>query len=1329
MSTDALSLVAPFASPLARRRVSEAGAGALAPHEDRGHGHVLIADISGFTALTERFAQRGPAGAEELKTVLDAIFGKLDDIVARHGGDLLHFAGDAAMALFDGPGVNAVPCAFDILASLEGAAFSGSDPLRLRIGLGSGARRTFVVGGIESRWEALLAGAALDRAVAALGEARNGEVVLDGKRLTPGPAARDTAPPASSAALRDLSLDESILRAFLPRSMLRRLDAGQRDWLAEFRRVTCTFMSPRGIDLESDSSLSSLDRAVRIVQAEVFRQDGSLLQALVDDKGLTLLAVWGLSLHTHEDDAVRAVSAARAIRDRLAAERVPSSIGVATGLAFAGVRGGSHRREYSVLGDVVNLAARLAHASGDTVLCDDATRVAGRRRLVFQRRSSMALKGKLQPVTVFEPLADRARTTPGQPALVGRERERRVLGDALTGLDRDRDAQVMIVEGEPGVGKSRLVSALVASALGTSCRVVTGAGDAVRSNTAYHVWQPVVSRLLGFETSPSAARARLEALCEHEAPAIARYLPVLNAVLPFTLEETRETSRLTAEGRAERTRELIVWLIDRVLDRGPVLVLLEDAHWFDSASWAVAETAALRLRRALLVLTTRPALVDTLPPEAVRLHSSTLTTRLKLEPLAEAATVQLLAQQLDVDDVPELLARWVYQKTEGHPLFIEELTRTLRDRAVVSMANGECSLTCSPEELDRISLPQTVEGLVTARIDRLEPDQQLTFKVAAVIGRRFTLAMLRAIHPLQPDEAQLARQLEPMVALGLLNPIADPAAPAFEFKHAIIERAAYEMLPFAQRRPLHAAAATWHERTAGDAGTLPLLAYHWTRAGNAVKSLEYLERAAEEALYRDGNREAVQFLTQTLEIADEQRDAAVVPTVRRARWHRQLGEAHHLLRHNADAADHLRRALALLGTSVPPPSAGRAFLLARHAATQGLHLLRGTRPTQLSPEQHRRQTEAALTAGQLAWVLTDQGDGPGVLLASLASVNLADRAGETSFLATALLGYTAAEMGMPRLADRYFSRGRSRAYEINAKHDLVLFSIWEAMARFGAAQVLEFRRITSEAIATAAYIKARNAGARCHSLLAGLESFLGEFEQAEQHGRIAVDLVREDEAFDRIFCVLNSTAALIEQPEKGVAQFEDARPFFDRAIEPKFTAAKVSVSGLETLLYSRAGQWARAKEPARRSVDLVKKVQLPSQLWIAVYGPLEAALLACESRNGDRDWEALAASALTLAKRLARRNPVYRPRTLTFEGRLARLAGQTDRAIKLWQQSILESTRLSLAFDEALARLELARATPSEGGHHLDRARALFAHRAALYQLRRVEEAASARRP
>jgi class 3 adenylate cyclase/tetratricopeptide (TPR) repeat protein len=1334
VATDAIASCVP--DLLVRRLLAEPGS-AGSPHADRVPGALLLADISGFTAIAERLAQRGPAGAEALSRLLNGAFGRLLALTGAAGGDVLKFAGDALLVCWpvtSGDPVGALAamtrraagCALAMQATLRDYASDEGIRLSLRVGIGAGEVVLLDVGGVRDRRELLVSGSAVPQTTGAATKAQPdqvlvapgawalladvcaGERVAGGVRLrwAPAPPAEEPPPPPPPTGL------DALLMPYLPRALLGSLRAGHGEWLAELRRVTLAFVNLPGLD-----HIATLDRAQRAMQAlqtALYRYEGSVNKLSVDDKGTVLVAALGLPPLAHEDDPARAVKAARAMQAALSGLGERAAIGVTTGRVFCGVVGDQRRREYTMLGAVVNLAARLMQAAPGGILCDAATARAAGAAVTFDELPAVPVKGYADPVAVYRPrgvakaAVGPARTAP-VGTLVGRTVERdqlterlRLLVQASSGAPGQ--ASVMVIEGEAGIGKSRLVAELVAQARGADVQVLAGAGDAVERNTPYHAWREVFLRLPAVAAAgdlEARRRAVLDLLGPD--PEARELVPLLNVVLPLEWPQSARTAELSPQGRADLTRRLLVRL-------------LEDGHWLDSASSALLLAVSRQSAPLLVVVATRPqeeqgALVDDLGWAGYRrLLQAPQTQRLVLDALPPRDVEALVCERLGVAAVPEAVASLIQAKAEGSPLFSEELAYALRDARLIRLVDGRCQLAPGVGDLSSLHLPDTVHGVITGRIDRLTPAQQLTLKAASVIGRVFALRILRDVHPMQEAVATL---LDDLVALQAANLTAlDTLEPdlAYLFKHVITQEAAYDLMLMSQRRQLHRSVAEWYERT--HAGALaahaPLLAHHWQAAAVSDKAIGYLEQASTQALRTGAYQEAVRGFWRMLQLDDRPRGPAArhaapdAPTIRRARWEHQLGDAYLGLGQLGPAREHLHAALALLNRRMPASGRRLAVGLAWQVAQQVRNRLLPRTPVAGSPEARAALLEAAEVYGRLYVLDFYANQRAETIHEAVKGLNLAEAAGSEAAVArlTAVCGVSVGFLPLHRLARSYIQRALAAASE---GADPVV-----------RAWVLQFAALYGIGV--------------------------GQWAQATAHLEEAAEILRQFEDRRRLgeinvlrACVayaqgdLGRTTALLEELRRYAGQSRDTQlqawallaqaTSAVRSGDPDQAALLLQgrrAPALEALLHLRQGDWQAACDAVQAALASARVAPIKCY-WLDLYATTTEAAIALWHASHQRGpgeqatARAAAGQAMRSLRRYAHVFPIGQPRALLCQGLLAWVAGRPVGARKAWRRSLAAAERLGMRYDQLLAHQQLGRhGDPRERLEHLNRARQLF---------------------
>ncbi len=250
-------------------------------------------------------------------------------------------------------------------------------------------------------------------------------------------------------------------------------------------------------------------------------------------------------------------------------------------------------------------------------------------------------------------------------------------------------------------------------------------------------------------------------------PDLARYLPLLDVILPVPIPDNEFTSAMSGEIRGGNIRELLTSVLSFEARRAPLLLVLEDLHWFDSASWALLVDVQQKVRPILLALNTRP-LLEPAPIQFKQIMDHPQTRLIKLEAMTLDDVEALVCQRLGVKSIPPMIGRLIREKSEGHPFFAEELAYAMRDSGILTIENHEARMYSRLINFEDLTLPDTLQAAITNRIDSLDPSQQLTLKVASVIGRIFALRALQAIHPIESDKPSLRDYMENLTRLSLI---------------------------------------------------------------------------------------------------------------------------------------------------------------------------------------------------------------------------------------------------------------------------------------------------------------------------------------------------------------------------------------------------------------------------------------------------------------------------------------------------------------------------------------------------------------------------------
>ncbi|TAK14545.1 MAG: adenylate/guanylate cyclase domain-containing protein [Anaerolineae bacterium] len=1380
------TLVETFASyvpDLILKRVLADPAPITSPVSESFQAAVLFADISGFTEVTTVLSQRGPAGAETLANLLNNYFGKLIDIILANGGDVVKFAGDALIALWpvEGPSLRpailrAASCGQQVQTALKDFSAEGVQ-LSLKIAISAGAISQIHIGGVFSRWEFLLDGAPLVEVGLANDVARAGQVIL-------GPSACEAAqdgvhgpnvdfPNGHSGKLLERisatlplpqptqhpQLSEELavrLKAYIPGAINDRLSVGQSGWLAELRRLTVLFINLPG--LNAAASLESGQQIARLLQTSLYYYEGSINKLNVDDKGVTLVAALGLPPFAHEDDAARGVRAALRIRRELNALGIESYIGITSGLTFCGSVGNDRRREYTMIGDVVNLSARLMGLAkqqielkkthGVPILVDRATYEAAKDQAEFEILPEQHVKGKADKVAVFHPLVERTDTVRAASEMIGRDKERTLLADALQTLQRGQSARTIIIRGEAGIGKSRLLEDLFRQSKSLKLTSYYGTLDAIDRNSPFHAWREIFRQVFELNVLPELQgtaqrdvhQAQVLKYLERTHPQYLLMAPLLNILLPIDLPDNDLTSAMSAEVRGNNILEIMTDLLAQRAEEHPLLLVFDDLQWFDSASWALAGRVSRSIEHLLLVLSSRPIAEEDTPEELAALLAAPNTTLLDLESFTQENVAALIRQRLGAQQIPAQLVNLIWSKAAGHPFYSEELLYALRDTGLVVVESGQCRM-ATAEQLDSLSLPDTLQGIVTSRIDRLPPSEKLALKVASVIGREFLVRALEAIYPIENDKPNLNHYLTTLRQLSFTTLLAMEPELSYLFKHAVTHEVAYGLMLFGQRRQLHQDLARWLESTyAADLSPYyPLLAYHYERAATAdeldtalaAKALDYLELAAEQSVRNYANEEALEFLKQAIRL----NKTLHVPAMRQVKWHRRMAQASLALARLTESLDHYKTALALQGRPIPKGIAGTMLILLRRLGRQIIHETLPRRlwqPRNQTEAQRAQLMEAALTFAEMGipYYLTNAQIES--VLTALSYLNLAERAGESAELAYAYaqMSVVASFVPLRNLARDYSQRAMQLLARFNRPDLFISSAIAIAASQSGEAQWDLVDDLLEPAYGYCKELNDDRQAAESLSFLT-LNAYLsGRPERGDEYASLLYETATQSNNPLHLTWSMHwkTYYDLIRgNPAAAASKLSEIEGLMSRYPDLAVPIILSSTAAMQAHANLQMGELDLAAEQAKTAIERMGGISTVDYAAMVGLGPANDTLLTLLERgHGDRaelmDWISRGIKAIKGVGR------VYSSAMPSYElsrGRLLGVQSKKEGAAKAMARAATLAGQKNMPREQAAAFYHLARALPATDPRRrewLENARDLLTRIEANYLLGLVNE-------
>lgn len=610
------------------------------------------------------------------------------------------------------------------------------------------------------------------------------------------------------------------------------------------------------IDRLSPGQLNALSTVIRSTAEEIAARYGGLLNDFREDELILLFGVPTAS----EDHSVRAVRAALELHDRLRSMRgdmhtdLRLHTGIDTGPLIARTATDGSAR-YQIIGDAVRIARRLAvHAAASEVwVSPECHRVIGpffdteARPPINVHERNVTPRRVLRHTGVRSRLDGLLRT--GLTRYVGRERELQRLEDALnTALQGS--GQLMVVTGDAGLGKSRLLHEFRVHTLKGRAQLLIGRCQAYGSNTAYLPFAEVLRNHFGLAEADlsRAAAARVAQRARQTAPELAEFVPLYLHLLGIDSADHPLPRHLHGDQLRIALQEAIVALLTFSARANPLLLVLEDWHWVDDASHSVLEQLMEVASDApLLVVVTSRALLDWSAPTAF--HS------LALEPLGLPAARVMLSSMAGGNDFPEEVAEVLHARVGGNPFFLEEICHALLEEGTLRAQDGTVRLT---GPIDSLLLPDTVQAVIHTRLERLERETREVVRLAAVVGREFSRSILERAFP---QDGRLPNALQALKSAGLIQQVRVVPDAVFRFKHVLTQEVAYNSMLAHQRKELHARVARAIEADdTRQQDQLQQLAHHHSQAEHWAQAVEYGIRAADRLHALSEFTEALQLL-------------------------------------------------------------------------------------------------------------------------------------------------------------------------------------------------------------------------------------------------------------------------------------------------------------------------------------------------------------------------------------------------------------------------------------------------------------------------------------
>ena len=834
----------------------------------------LFADVSGFTKLSEAFASKGPQGAEELAFFLNRYMEQLVRHIARAGGDVFKFAGDAMLVLWVPPedlikeedikkeiGImahRAVQTSIAIQNELDSADLTDGVTLSVKIGIGIGQATVLHVGGVYSRVEYFACGIPLMQAFHSEEKATQGDIIVspdvwkiinesfDGdllkddfvritrqtktirnKSVKASKKNKNNFLQSSSPFSTDIHSFQKLLERYIPAAVLPYLTRCQNSWSGELRLVTVLFVNV-GVNLSNvqnidSTSLDWIQQVITGIQKAIYKYEGSLNKFLVDDKGSNVIAVFGVPPLAHNDDATRGLLAALKLLRKMRGLGIKCYIGVTSGLVYTGLLGSGTSREYGVLGDAVNLAARLMAKQKKCcipgVICDTTTQelIPCDAPIRFDPLEPFHVKGKQQLIKAFQPkyLENTMAYSPQSHYYnIGRESYLKLVEQLIS--KPSSSSFVLLTESPIGTGKTYYCESIVTllnknknknknKNINNNYRIIWSSGHHY-VHSPHTIWSHIFGTLLQRTefTENRSYRQHVKSLFIDKNTEMIPYLSLANDVFGTQFLETEKCSNLPEEHRWDKKTECCLSILQQFSINEKLVIFIDNLQWSISDDWKITEfivnminspNNTTNLNNIYIFLSARPLLSALFrprfeePPSQYRRIRQQLKNKSQLISLRSWDLVEVksfMCEYFAVDDVHPCLPHFIYERSGGNPAFVEWICELIDVH--VTYCDGVMLLEMSEKTENSITseaplqhpVPIKVHSVLMGYIDRLTPSQVLLLKTASSIcmgqGSGSIIFDYKSIvdcYPVIEYQDLIKQDLIHLSQVGIINTIGD----------------------------------------------------------------------------------------------------------------------------------------------------------------------------------------------------------------------------------------------------------------------------------------------------------------------------------------------------------------------------------------------------------------------------------------------------------------------------------------------------------------------------------------------------------------------------
>jgi len=995
----------------------------LAQNKSRLHkieklrGGILYFDLVKFTTLTVMISESGPRAAETLHELMTKYYDLMIDIIHSYGGVVYQFAGDSAIAAFEETGGDEqemirviCACAIEMREVLENSNLRYKElKFAAKFSVAFGDYCQVLLGEDATYYQVAILGAAIDRVIQAGASATEGDIMIapeiaealkeeavfasrDGARCIE-KLNRPATPPeiAPEPVIED---EEKFLRKcarFMPPVLTKKIEAAIMGYIGEFRDVTCLFIQVEGVEnSQGKKSIENLNEIYKHICELCNTYGGILIQSDFTDKGSVFLLLFGAPVALEKKELMAVYFALRLkVTGKLFPFIHKINVGIASGPLYCGDIGSTKSRGYSVMGRSVNLASRLMeYPTGEYPAIDQKTAKSLPETFDLEEIEGVRLKGIETSLSVFVVKGEKReiQESVSEGALVGRKKELALFKKLL--VDASVSGITIGLIGDAGVGKSRLTQNFLLEARRANFQIFTGISYSYEKFTPYFPWKYILVKIFDIndEILTEMAIARIEDVLknlenfETKKSAAKAWARVFYRLIGGSVDEIPYTLNMDPKKKNEQIFAIVGSIIEQQARQGQTFLHFEDFHWIDEGSGnLIRYIHDLNIPGLIILMVSRPE------GPIYRFESFPRYTHLQLGEFSDEDALEYVVMKMDLqkrDAGSEKLEKEILQKGRGNPFFLESIVYSLREQGVL-IEGGEGRYVLSGDNL-QFEIPDSIQGVLLARIDRLSEAEKLVLVNASVIGRLFAFSLLKSIATEQGDNELLfhLEQLETsdFTILETREPL------SYLFKHVLIRDVVYYSLLNSTREALHNRVALYLEGLGEEKirENIDQLAYHFFNAKNNDKAVEYSLMAARKAKEAYSISDAIHHYENIIEMLNDKKDQSeficdikielgnvyrhgghfaesleifrdtlekVRDRKKLARIHIGLGQVHQEQGDTDLAVVELEKAMTLLGKKVPRSGTLATLLTAIQLLKRGIYWLLPVLPLKVSGEK------------------------------------------------------------------------------------------------------------------------------------------------------------------------------------------------------------------------------------------------------------------------------------------------------------------------------------------------------------------------------------------